>query len=388
MAFRTYPRSLYIHIPFCVKKCRYCDFFSFFSSDDSIVSNILSETLNQIRIYKEQYCKSNFKTLYIGGGTPTSLRTAELGTFIEKVLEICDFIPEEFTIEINPETVDDDLISLLAEIPVTRMSIGIQSFSGRMLEIIGRNCSPQANFKALEMLKALDNKTLSLDLISSIPGQNVSEAIDDVKKALRFIPDHISLYYLTLEKKTPLFDNYSDTDQDENCWVEAADYLYDSGYNHYEISNFARTGKESLHNMNYWRMEPYMGCGMSAVSTVYDETKCGIRLTASSVPEIFLEGSDSQWGTKSEKLSRYDLLVETLMMGLRTSEGVDLEKNNEYFNLNIRELLLPVINVWKNKGYISSDNKNLALNRSGRFFHNSFMIDILRYLEKVKCNFT
>jgi len=238
------------------------------------------------------------------------------------------------------------------------------------------------------MLKALDNKNLSLDLISSIPGQIVSEAIDDVKKALRFAPDHISLYYLTLEKKTPLYDKYSDTDQDENCWVEAADYLYESGYNHYEISNFAKSGKESLHNMNYWRMESYLGCGMSAVSTVYDENKCGSRLTASSVPENFLAGPDKQWGTKVEKLSSYDLLVETLMMGFRTSEGVDLEKNNDYFNLDIRELLLPVIEGWKNKGYISDDNKNLALSRSGRFFHNSFMIDILRYLEKVKYNFT
>ncbi|MDX9801982.1 MAG: hypothetical protein RBT69_11675, partial [Spirochaetia bacterium] len=214
------------------------------------------------------------------------------------------------------------------------------------------------------------------------------EAVADVKKTLEFTPDHVSLYYLTLEKNTPLYETYTEEQQDENCWVEAADYLYASGYNHYEISNFAKPGHESLHNMNYWRMEPYIGCGMSAVSTIYNDKKTGYRLTSSSVPENYLKGAENLWGMKEEKLSRFELFTEILMMGLRTSEGIDLEKNNKFFDINIRELLLPVINLWEKKGYISNNNKNLALNRKGRFFHNSFMIDILGFLDKVNFSFT
>ncbi|MDX9801849.1 MAG: radical SAM protein, partial [Spirochaetia bacterium] len=156
MSFRTKPQSLYIHIPFCTKKCRYCDFFSFSSSDDSFIRRVLSETLNQVNFYSGRYGISSLKTLYIGGGTPTSIKKAEIGTFIENILSIHDSLPEEFTIEINPETVDNNLITLLADLPVTRLSIGIQSFSSRMVELIGRNCSVKSNYKALEMVKKLD----------------------------------------------------------------------------------------------------------------------------------------------------------------------------------------------------------------------------------------
>ena len=426
MFFDTIPKALYIHIPFCKKKCSYCDFFSIPDSEDSFISAVLEETINQIKYFKKLLNISALKTIYIGGGTPSVIGAEKLGKFIETVLSMYSNtgseaypealskeaslfpkairdsehslviargeaskqsrtrmlydkppnLPGEFSIEINPETVTPSLLEMLNKLPVTRISIGVQSFNKKMVDTLGRNCTVESVYNALRLIKKYSNKKISIDLISSIPGQTVSEALSDVTTAVSFKPAHISLYYLTLEEGTKLYQMFTDKDQDERCWIEACKLLESSGYDHYEISNFCLPGQECVHNMNYWKIEPYIGCGLSAVSTFYNEGSF-YRASVTDNPEIFLQGEKSLWGMETEVISKNDFLIELLMMGLRTKEGVNLQEIDNFFNIDIEKVLEPVISKWDKNGFITMESHNLALNNKGRYFHTSFMLDIM-----------
>ncbi len=381
------PESLYIHIPFCKKKCSYCDFFSLTNHEDSFVDNILEETINQINYFNKQLNIDHLKTIYMGGGTPSVIETIKLEKFIKTVVSMYNTLPKEFSIEINPETVNKDLIIMLNHLPVTRISLGAQSFNKKMLAALGRNCSLESVYNGLKLVKKYSNKDISIDIISSIPGQTVSEALSDITTALSFKPDHISLYYLTIEKGTKLSEKFTEKDQDDNCWAEACGLLELSGYNHYEISNFCLPGKECLHNMNYWKMEPYIGCGLSAVSTIY-EKELFYRISVTDNSSLFLEGEKSLWGMAKEKISKSDFVIELIMMGLRTKEGVNIAEIDSFFNIDLKKIVEPVISKWDKKGFINHESSNLALTSSGRYFHTSFMIDIMNSLENSKFCFT
>ncbi len=387
MFFNRKPESLYIHIPFCAKKCSYCDFFSISDPEPSLISSLLAETVKQLDYFNSVYDIAGVKTIYIGGGTPSFLKPKILSDFIANILKRYDSLPEEFTVETNPETVTEEYIAVLNDLPVTRISVGIQSFNQELLTRLGRNCRAASNFKALDLLRNLDNKSISLDIISSIPGQSVNSSLEDAKTAISFDPVHISLYNLTLEKNTLLADRYTEKEQDENCWVESAEYLSANGYNHYEISNFALPGNECKHNMNYWRMYPYIGCGLTAVSTVY-ENGYGLRYTNTSNPALFLKSIDNLWDLKKERIDKYDLLVEILMMAFRTEEGISVNDIDKSFAIDIGKILSSVTDKWYKNGFLEISGGRISLNRRGRFFHNSFMLDILSYFDKVKFRFT
>ncbi|MCL2294838.1 MAG: coproporphyrinogen III oxidase family protein [Spirochaetes bacterium] len=458
MFFDPGPKSLYIHIPFCKKKCSYCDFFSIACDTDvpdtrsglrafgaatgmsqksaacgaegSFIDNILEETVNQIIYFKNLLSIDLIDTIYIGGGTPSAIDEKRLEEFIQTVALMYNE-PKEFSIEVNPETVTLGLLEMLNRTPVTRISLGVQSFNQKMLDTLGRNCTAESVYNALELLKnsslarftrgiaplstsslghvqallardsrlfgrcpckhvpfgfgfdatlaPFGNKKLSIDLISSIPGQTVEEALADVTTALSFKPEHISLYYLTLEEGTPMHRKFTEEDQDDKCWVEACELLKSSGYDHYEISNFCLPGNECLHNAGYWKMEPYIGCGLSAVSTFYSEGSFW-RFSATDNPALFLEGEKSLWGMKKEIISNRDFLIELLMMGLRTKEGVNIREIGDFFNIDIEKTLKPLILEWKKKGLAALSGHKLALTQKGRYFHTTFLLAVLEYI--------
>ncbi|MCL2481126.1 MAG: radical SAM family heme chaperone HemW [Spirochaetaceae bacterium] len=387
MFFDTIPKALYIHIPFCKKKCSYCDFYSipFLSSfslpiEDSFIDGILKETVNQIIYFNKLLNISTINSIYIGGGTPSAIGWEKLEKLIKTVVSMYDGLPEEFTIEVNPETVNRDLLKMLNDLPVTRISLGVQSFNKKMLNTLGRNATIEAVYNALELLKKYSDKKLSIDLISSIPGQTVDEALSDVTTALSFKPSHISLYFLTIEEGTKLYQKYSEKDQDEMCWIESCELLGASGYDHYEVSNFCVPGDECLHNNNYWKIEPYIGCGLSAVSTYYSNNSF-CRISVTDDPDVFLKGEKSLWGMEKEIVNNHDFLIELLMMGLRTKNGISLEKTGSFFNIDLKKLLEPVILKWDKKGFITP-NDQLSLNKKGRYFHTSFMIDVMESIPK------
>lgn len=372
--------SLYIHIPFCNSKCSYCDFFSV--TDHSLMSQVLDKTMEQTARYIEYFGIKRIPTVYIGGGTPTSLPL----TLLEKLLTFVGKLPfeedAECTIEANPETVTLDLLTLLSSSCINRLSLGIQSFSNYTLKTLGRHCDFKTNFLKLEIIKAQWKGQLSLDLISSIPGQSVSDSIEDIDTAVSFKPDHISLYALTLENGTPLSRLYSDSLDaiDDNVWIIAADHLEVSGYRRYEVSNFSLPGHQSKHNTRYWKLLPYIGTGPGGVSTLHDGE--GLFRIAN-VPSLegYLAGSGLLCGAETEEVTGKSYIFEYLMMGLRMTAGILKSDFHNTFGREINDVIPGTLADWKERDLVAETENSVTLTKQGLLLLNQFLLDALSELE-------
>ena len=371
--------SLYIHIPFCNSKCSYCDFFSV--TDHSLMSAILDKTMDQTARYIDYFGIKRIPTVYIGGGTPTSLPLP----LLEKLLKFLERIPpeEEFTIEANPETVNPDLLSLLSDSCINRLSLGIQSFSDTTLETLGRHCNSRTAYKALELVKQRWNGQLSLDLISSVPHQTVSDSIADIDTAISFGPDHISLYALMLEEGTPLAKRYgSDLDAiDDNVWILATDHLEISGYRRYEVSNFALPGHQSKHNTRYWKLLPYIGTGAGGVSTLHDSEGGLYRIANVPNLERYLASDGLLCGAECEEIKGKSYIFEYLMMGFRMTAGIAKADFRATFGKEITEVIPETLAEWKDRDLAVETENVVALNKQGLLLLNQFLVDALSELE-------
>ena len=373
--------SLYIHIPFCNSKCSYCDFFSV--TDHSLMASVLDKTMDQTARYIDYFGIKHIPTVYIGGGTPTSLPLP----ILEKLLKFIGNFPSEeeaeYTIEANPETLSSDLLSLLSDSCINRLSLGIQSFSDTTLETLGRHCNAKTALKALELVKQRWNGRLSLDLISSVPHQTVSDSIADIDTAISFEPDHISLYALTLEDGTPLAKRYgSDLDAiDDNVWILAADHLEISGYRRYEVSNFALPGHQSKHNTRYWKLLPYIGTGAGGVSTLHDGEGGLYRIA--NVPDLerYLASEGLLCGAECEEIKGKSYIFEYLMMGFRMTAGIAKADFRATFGREITKVIPETLAEWKNRGLAVETENAVALNKQGLLLLNQFLVDALSELE-------
>ena len=373
--------SIYIHIPFCNSKCSYCDFFSV--TDHSLMASVLDKTIEQTAWYIDYFGIKHIPTVYIGGGTPTSLPLP----LLEKLLSFIGTLPleksAECTMEANPETVSPDLLSLLSGSSINRLSLGIQSFSDTTLGTLGRHCNARTAIKALELVKERWKGSLSLDLISSVPGQEVSDSIADIDTAISFAPEHISLYALTLEEGTPLARRYNPDSQaiDDNVWILAADHLEISGYSRYEVSNFALPGHQSKHNTRYWKLLPYIGTGPAGVSTLHDEKGSLYRIA--NVPDLekYLDSSGLLCGAETEEITGKSYIFEYLMMGFRMTAGIRKSDFRSTFGREMTEVIPETLSDWKNKNLLVETEESIALNKGGLLLLNQFLLDTLSELE-------
>ncbi|MBQ3647850.1 MAG: radical SAM family heme chaperone HemW [Spirochaetia bacterium] len=373
--------SLYIHIPFCNSKCSYCDFFSV--TDHSLMSDVLDKTIAQTAQYIDYFGIKSIPTVYIGGGTPTSLPLP----LLERLLDFVGTLPlsdgAECTVEANPETVSPDLLTLLSSSCINRLSLGIQSFSKSTLKILGRHCDFKTNFAKLELVKSKWHGKLSLDLIASVPHQAVSDSIEDIDTAVSFKPDHISLYALTLEEGTPLFRLYSgDLDAiDDNVWIIAADHLEVLGYRRYEVSNFSLPGCQSRHNTRYWKLKPYIGTGAGGVSTLH--TGDGDLFRIANVPSLerYLASDGLLCGAETEEVAGKSYIFEYLMMGLRMTEGIDKSDFRRTFGREITDTIPETLSEWKTRGLAVETENSVVLSRQGLLLLNQFLLDALSELE-------
>ena len=272
--------SLYIHIPFCKKKCSYCDFFSrpcTLQEDEKYVpDSYLSALCIQAEYYAKAFNIESWKTIYIGGGTPSLLTAGQLEFLLEGMKKAAVFAKDcEVTVEMNPDDISESLLFSARKSGVTRISVGIQSLSDKVLKSAGRRCSRQTSLAALELLHEKWNGSFSADLISGLPHDDRKQLENTVGELLAFEPDHISLYSLTLEEETPLgravFSGNLEYDYEsaDDCWLTGRNLLEKNGYRQYEVSNFAKPGFESEHNKTYWHLENYIGLGAGATGTIY-----------------------------------------------------------------------------------------------------------------------
>lgn len=336
-------KSVYIHIPFCISKCDYCDFFSV-PVEKNIPDDYIAALKNELSWYCSFYSIDSFDTVYIGGGTPSLLSKEQLSDLLSFIAK--KNVRQEFTIEMNPESLSEEKLIISQNLGVNRLSVGIQSFNENALKAVHRHCSVFAIEKSLDIIKKVWQGRLNLDVIAGLPKQNSNDFVDSLNKVLSYCPDHLSLYTLTIEDNTPLakrIDNgeHWNSDKADDEWLIGRDILLNNGFIQYEVSNFCKAGKESLHNMSYWRQSDYIGIGSGATGSVYcyEKGKNGLRWTNTDNIEDYI----NFWRNNSnvtdmaeiprytEKLSLDIEEEEFFMMGLRTLYGVSDKEYKKRF---------------------------------------------------------
>jgi len=307
---------------------------------------------------------------------------------LEKLNIIINIKPCEYSIELNPETVTKEVLSVLEENSINRISLGVQSLDDRVLKVLGRNTDSNTTFRALENIKQNWSKLFSVDLINTVPGQTVKKALSDISKVNYFKPDHISLYSLTFEPGTELFNRMErgklkiiSDDIDTRMQNESISLLESFGLERYEISNYAKTGKKSLHNLNYWKMGTYLGVGPSAASTLLS-TNGPFRLSYKRSISNFLNSKTIEDRTEQELINPDSFLLEHLMMGFRLNEGIYIKHINSIFNLDIVDYLKTVTDKWRNVIKLSENSISLSL--EGLSLLNPFLVDIAALISEKK----
>lgn len=315
---------LYLHIPFCHRVCPYCSFYKHTPGDTSIgsfVDALAAEAKSRITAAP--------RTIYLGGGTPSMLSPGHLSRLFTALHDIVDFSKlDEVTLEANPATFDTAKAKLFRELGVTRVSLGIQSFTPHVLEILGREHSVAQASESVRILREAGIPSVNIDLMFSIPGQSKDDWEATLRHAVSLNPDHISAYNLTYEEDTAFFESLrrgemrENEDHDAEFFHLADELLTAAGFDHYETSNYAKPGHHSSHNQGYWRGEDYLGLGPSAVSTLDGVRWKNIPDTARYVAQIQSIGHAL---TDSETLDAEARRLERIALGLRTRDGIALD---------------------------------------------------------------
>lgn len=398
--------GLYVHIPFCLKKCDYCDFFSRVSS--SVPDLYVEALLKELEYRVKRHSVKSFRTIYIGGGTPSLLSPLQIKKLFDGIKFYCKSeSPIEVTYEMNPETITEEKLKVLDECGVTRISLGVQSLNDRALKAVGRHCTRNACLLGLSKLKSFWKKDFNLDAIAGLPGQSTQEFLSSLNEIIAFNPSHISMYTLTVEEGTPLYEKIQqgfevDGDLSDVQWLKGKEVLRENGYFEYEVSNFSKKGKESQHNMLYWQQKNYIGIGSGGCGTVYSNADCftGLRWTGTENIEEYVNfwtqacdfSSELNFPQEAEALDEETLEFEFLMMGLRTLKGVSEREyalrfshcEPWYGNLSKRLGVEKTKSLWskflsEGKARCYSDSKDgrfYALTEEGLLFLNSLLLEL------------
>jgi oxygen-independent coproporphyrinogen-3 oxidase len=317
---------LYLHIPFCHRVCPYCSFYKHTPGATPIggfIDALNAEATRRIP------SSGKPETLYLGGGTPSMLSATHLSRLFGHLHSLIDFgTLSEVTLEANPATFDLTKAELFKSLGVTRISLGIQSFSQQVLETLGREHSPEQASESVAILRAAGIPSVNIDLMFSIPGQSLADWESTLRHAVSLKPNHISAYNLTYEEDTAFFDSlkngtYAENeDYDADHYHLAEDILTAAGFDHYETSNYARPGHHSRHNQGYWEGADYLGLGPSAVSTIHGVREKNVPDTAAYIRQANSIGHAIH---ETEALTPAQRRIELIALGLRTTRGIPLD---------------------------------------------------------------
>ena len=377
------PSGLYIHIPFCTQKCRYCDFYSITQKEDFRPYHpnpqFVERLLQDVRFFKERYAIEAWKTVYIGGGTPSLLHPDDIRTLADGIREGQKQPVQEFTIEANPEDITFDWLAACSEGGINRLSIGVQTFDNDVLAVNGRRGSKGKTITALETIKRRWQGELSCDLIAGLSGQTAQSLADDVRRLIDYRIEHLSLYGLCSE------DPLSDTREDfiAELLRENTALLTENGYIRYEVSNFSYRDKHrSLHNQIYWNMDPYVGIGPAACGTlIYEDSGGGFiaaeRFEGSKDIDKWMTAVDRPSVYSYEHIGRNTFLEEVLMMGFRLSEGINRVSFARRFGADITAFIGETLSRWEKYGQCRIEADRVYLTEEGLLFLNRFLVDAI-----------
>lgn len=374
------PLELYIHIPFCVRKCEYCDFLSQ-AAPEMVHHGYVEQLIEEIRCQSAYYQGYGVISVFLGGGTPSILKAEEIQAVMTAVHQCFDLEPgAEVTIEANPGTVTAEKLNIYRQCGINRISIGLQSADDKELKALGRIHTYDEFLKTYERVRIAGFTNVNVDLMSALPGQTIKSWKSTLKKTAMLKPEHISAYSLILEEGTPFYEKYADhpellpdEDTEREMYYMTKAFLQEQGYERYEISNYARPGYECRHNMGYWTGTEYLGLGLGASSYIQGfrfhneadlKTYQRIRMTA--------EDADEKLHQDIVKLSDKEKMEEFMFLGLRMTKGVSGCEFLERFGLNMWNVYGEVLRKLEANHLIIVENPYVRLSEFG--------IDISNYV--------
>lgn len=366
--------GLYVHIPFCVKKCNYCDFCSFSGIAHDVKTKYIDKLCQEILSYKSR--DISVDTIFFGGGTPTLLSVDDMQKVVSAIGEaftICSDV--EFTMEANPGTTTPEKLEGFIKCGVNRFSIGLQTIHENELKTLGRIHTYEDFLRTYFDLRSLGISNINVDIMYGIPDQTIKSVEATLNSVLCLGPEHMSVYGLILEEGTPFFENSSKLSlpaEDAECdmYYLACELLRNSGYHHYEISNYAKPGCESRHNKKYWNEKEFIGVGLSAYSYLdgerFGNTKDLQKYLCGSGISEFYENIDME----SQK-------YEYVMLALRLSDGISLSEYRDLFSEDFTFGREDVIARLASGGYINIDNDGISLTEKGFYVSNYIITELL-----------
>lgn len=359
--------GLYIHIPFCLSKCGYCSFHSVTTTH--LVEDAVNAITQEMDLYRDYFF--HFDSVYIGGGTPSLLSIHQMESLFQAIHQNFEIARSaEITLEVNPGDVSLEYYRNLKNLGINRLNIGVQSFDDKILRFLERRHSAAEASSAFLTARKAGFRNIGMDLIYGIYGQSIKTWKKDILKALSFSPEHLSCYQLSLDPQTPLYRQYQHKGWSLPAEQEALDFfmttsgtLTQAGYIHYEVSNFARTENlQSRHNTKYWRHVPYLGFGPAAHSFDGDCRWCNMTTIEAYLINI---GEGKKPLEKSEILTRDQLALENLFLGLRTKDGINLDAHKTRYGSDLLAEKRPIINELIQQGLVDLKDGRLRPTLAG-----------------------
>lgn len=373
---RRIPLELYVHIPFCVRKCQYCDFLSG-PSDEETKDRYIEALLKEIRAaeHTEDY---EIVSVFIGGGTPSALKAEAIASIMRTLQEQFFFCEDaEVTIEANPGTVDLEKLTIYRNVGINRLSLGLQSTDAEELKLLGRIHSYEEFLKSYEWAREAGFSNINIDLMFAIPGQTGEAWRQHLYQVAELNSEHISAYSLIIEEGTPFAEqnlDLPDEDTEYQMYEDTAEILERYGYRQYEISNYAKQGYMCRHNAGYWQRREYLGFGLGA-SSLYR----GMRFSNTRRMQEYLKESRNPDQIRKDVtvLSRNERIEEFMFLGLRMTEGISEKKFEENFDVRLMDVYGDILQKYEETGFMEHIETKWRLTRKGIHVSNHILADFL-----------
>ncbi len=371
--------GLYLHIPFCKRRCIYCDFFS--TTQHEKRHHYVRALCRELELRKDYLESEEVETIYLGGGTPSQLSPQELETIFTTIYNIYKVREDaEITLEVNPDDSTNDYVNTLRLLPINRISMGIQTFNEDTLKVLHRRHTAQQAIEAYNRLREAGFQNISIDLMYGLPGETLQQWRKNLHQAINLHPEHISAYHLIYEEGTPLWEfrkqhlvKEVDEELSVNLFKVLIDTLTQAGYEHYEISNFCLPGLYSRHNSSYWTGKKYLGCGPSA----HSYNKITRQWNVASL-ENYINGiTNDKPNYEIEELNLYTRYNDFVITSLRTCWGMSLSQLRMEHGEELYHYCLRMARPHLEKGTLINEKDTLRLSREGIFISDGIMSDLL-----------
>ena len=373
--------GLYIHIPFCVKKCAYCDFLSW-SGDKDQKEEYVRDLEQEIRSYKTFAADYQVSTVYFGGGTPSILETGQIERIMGALRQTFRIEKKaEITLEMNPGTARKEKLKAYRQLGINRLSIGIQSVKNENLKLLGRIHTYEDFLESYHMAREAGFDNISGDLISSLPGQTLEEWKEELEILIRTPLEHLSVYQLIIEEGTEFYERYGeheellpDEETSREIYLWTGEYLENQGFRQYEISNYARAGKESRHNLRYWERKDYLGLGLGAASMIRN-----MRMSNTRDWEKYRTGCRDPRKIREEVefLEEPRQIEEFMFLGLRKTRGVSRKEFRRTFGKDLDLIYEKTLKKYLENGMLQESGDRIFLSEEGILLSNQIFADFL-----------